>query len=67
MKKEMMSSRNSNLNEQKYISCTHGSCPINEYNILNLITCMFPMIFPYKTSALEMQHYTIKIPLDSHV
>jgi hypothetical protein len=53
-KKEMMSSAIPNLNAQKYLSYTHGSYPINEYNNPHLITCMFPSLFPYGTGAPEL-------------
>jgi hypothetical protein len=65
--KEMMSSAISNLNAQKYLSYTHGSYPINEYNNPHLITCMFPSLFPYGTGAPELQNRTIKISLESHI
>jgi hypothetical protein len=61
--KEMISSAISNLNVQKYLSYTHGSYPINEYNNPHLITCMFP----YGRGIPELQHRPVKISLNSHI
>jgi hypothetical protein len=44
--KEIMSNPILKLNEQKYLSYTHGFSPINEYNNPHLITCMFPTLLP---------------------
>jgi hypothetical protein len=63
----MMSSTIYNLNAQKCLFYTHGSHSINEYNKPHLISCIFPSLFLYGTGALELQHRSIKISLNSHI
>jgi hypothetical protein len=40
---------------------------INEYNILNLISCMFPTLFPFGIGVPEMANRVVKISLQLHV
>jgi hypothetical protein len=40
---------------------------INEYNNVNLITCMFPTLFLFGIGVLEMNNRHIKLSLQTHV
>ncbi len=52
--KKLMSNVICNSNKQQYLSFTHGSKMVNEYNNPNLLLCMFPTLFPYGLSAPKM-------------
>ncbi len=40
---------------------------INEYNNPNLISCMFPTLFPFGIGVLEMANRVVKVSLQMHV
>jgi hypothetical protein len=56
-----------NLHCNQYLSYNHHTTMINEYNNPDLITCMFPTLFPFKICVLEMNNKPLKLSLQTHV
>jgi hypothetical protein len=40
---------------------------INEYNNPNLISCMFPTLFPFGIGVAQMANRVVKVSLQMHV
>jgi hypothetical protein len=56
-----------NLHHNQYLSYNHCTTMINEYNNSDLITCMFPTLFPFGIGVSKMNNKPIKLSLQTHV
>jgi len=52
-----------NLEMNRYLSYNYRFEMINEYNNLNLISCMFPTLFPFRMCVPEIANKVVKISL----
>jgi hypothetical protein len=56
-----------NLQNNQYLPYNHKSKMINEYNNPNLISCMFPTLFPFEIGVPKMVNKVVKVSLQLHV
>jgi hypothetical protein len=64
---EHMKNAINNLNNHQYLSYNHQTKIINECNNPTLISCMFPSLFPFGISVIEMTNRLVKVSFQLHI